>query len=271
MVWDAGVSNGGIPFERVSGVAAGSRHGGAGASRHGRAPEAPRRSRMETARKRSVRAGARGRLTVRQAHVRSRAPRPTGCRRARHTAIPVLFGLIVAGWDHPLAAQDADCQAPGFSMRDLASLVGTWRSELDPKYHDHPMVRRFNPELAAHEMKIDWGPEQDYLRITLREEGPEAPHMEGFGLPDAELGNAFMVEYNVEQDLLFRGHHGVLDNGDIERIYRVVYRDGSTARYRELWHWRDMDRSSFDWITFQDVDGNWVEGEIIVRWVRQKG
>jgi hypothetical protein len=95
--------------------------------------------------------------------------------------------------------------------------------------------------------------------------------MEGFGLPDAELGNAFMVEYNVEQDLLFRGHHGVLDNGDIERIYRVVYRDGSTARYRELWHWRDMDRSSFDWITFQDVDGNWVEGEIIVRWVRQKG
>lgn len=183
---------------------------------------------------------------------------------------PVRFRLVLLLLAVPCAAVSQEPQAP---LEDLAPLVGTWCSELDPRYHDHPMVRRFNPELQSHAMVFEWGPERAYVRIRLHQpdyprQDPGGPYIEGLVLYDAATAEIRMVEYNAQDRLLFRGTYAVQANGDVLRTYVVTYRDGSTGRYREFWRWQDSARTAFDWITEQERDGTWVRGEVIVSWRR---
>ncbi len=162
--------------------------------------------------------------------------------------------------------------------RGLGSLepwVGVWVSRLDPKYRDHPMIQRFNPELKSQELRLSRGITGDTLDLEIWHldrptDGARIPATEGMAVRDPADGSMALIEYGAEQRIFHQGHYEVQPNGDLHRTYEAFFPDGSSRRFRELWRWKDAQRKEFEWITQWLEGDDWISGDVIVDWVRQE-
>ncbi len=173
----------------------------------------------------------------------------------------------------PLPATPGDGEARG--LPSLQPWVGVWVSRLDPKYRDHPMIQRFNPDLKSQELRLSWGPTGDTLHLEIWQldrptEGSRTPATEGMAIRNPADGSAVLVEYGAEQRIFHQGHYEVQPNGDLHRTYEAFFPSGPSRRFREIWKWKNSERTRFEWITQRLDGGEWVSGDVIVDWILQK-
>lgn len=159
------------------------------------------------------------------------------------------------------------------SLLELAPLVGVWRSEIDPKYADHPAIRRFNPELKGQELTLEWGnlEETIHLRITdldTPSDGERRPLIEGLIFRNPETKEIEFASYNAIHDQYYKGSIQIDPTGSIRRDYVTHFANGPAVEFRELWTWDDADKTQFLWATGQVKDGTLEMSDIEVRWVR---
>ena len=99
-------------------------------------------------------------------------------------------------------------------LGELAPLVGTWCSELDAKYKDHPMVRQFNPDLKPQELIFAWGDDRAFLRFSIWDldrpnDGDRTLVVRGLVLPNAATGELVLVDFNVPSSAAYLGRWAV--------------------------------------------------------------
>ena len=160
------------------------------------------------------------------------------------------------------------------SLSALEPLVGKWISSIDEKYRDHPMVRRFNPELKSQEMNIRWGVDRQLLHLDIFDldrpsKGDRTLLVEGMALLNPATSVTELVEFNGEQELLLRGRYELQPNGDVYRLYEALFSGNERRSFREIWRFTDDSRSSFVWITEHLENGDWTSGGVEVVWTRQ--
>ncbi len=160
------------------------------------------------------------------------------------------------------------------SLAALEPLIGKWRSSLDPRYKDHPMIKRFNPDLKPNELVFKWGEEKKIIhvadiQIDQPADGQNTRFIEGMVLWNPAEKKMVMVEYNVQDDLYFEGEYRILEDGKIiQRIYTTAFPDGSVGKFREQWVWDDLEKKSFKWITESFRNGKFVTSEIVPEYHR---
>ncbi len=210
----------------------------------------------------------------------------------RKTYRDVTEGSFVTTWDYTTDGSTwtpifhttyerrptAEAAPPGPPDGPLAGLepwIGTWESRLDPKYADHPMIKRFNPELKGHELILAWGLNRETVyvkswQLDRPEEGDRTLAMEGMLLRNPADGSMAMVEYGGEQGIFHRGHYELQPNGDLHRVFDAFFPSADTRRYREVWRWSGPDKQAFQWITQSREGDEWVAGDIVIDYYRKQ-
>ncbi len=161
------------------------------------------------------------------------------------------------------------------ALARLTPWIGIWESRLDPKYADHPMIRRFNPELKGHELELAWGVNREIVhlkswQLDRPEEGDRTLVMEGMLLLNPADGSMELVEYGAEQRIFHRGSYELGSDGELHRVYEAFFPSGDSRRFREVWRWQGPERDGFEWIT-QHLEGDeWISGDVVVDWVRRQ-
>ena len=155
------------------------------------------------------------------------------------------------------------------SYRDF---VGSWRSSLEPRYHDHPMVKRFNPELKSQLLTIrpavsGMALHLEFRRLDAPRQGEDVLISEGMALRNPSDGRIELVELGTQQGIFHRGHYTITSNA-LVRTYDAFFEGGGPRRFRETWRWTDQDRTHFEWLTERLEDGEWIAGDVIVDWHR---
>lgn len=161
------------------------------------------------------------------------------------------------------------------ALAELEPWVGVWVSRLDPKYRDHPMVRRFNPDLKSQELHLRWGIEKQTLHLQVWQldrppDGDRTLVSEGLALPHPADGSIVLAEYGAAQKILHSGTYDIRDGGDLHRTYEAFFADGSSRHFREIWRWTNRGRTAFEWITQHREDDDWISGDVVVDWARQQ-
>ncbi len=171
--------------------------------------------------------------------------------------------------DRKTAASD-HCPEAG-PLDSLSPWIGSWSSSLDPKYHDHPMVKRFNPDLTGQRLELHWGVACKVVHVQIWDldtpsPGEEALRIEGMGLYQPSDGSIAMAEFGSPQNIFHDGRYEVVGR-ELHRTYTAHFADGS-GEFREIWRLSDDSGDHFEWITERRENGEWKAGDVIVDWRR---
>ena len=166
------------------------------------------------------------------------------------------------------------------SLESLDGFVGNWISHIDEKYRDHPMIKRFNPELLSQELQVRWGVDREVLHIKIidldrPERGDRRAVVEGSALRNPRTGLIEMTEYNAEQGVLLDGTMQMVEGSGLVREYEAHFEGHPVRRFRERWVFTDASRDSFQWLTESwsdgdSDDGSWTASGVEVTWTRQE-
>ncbi len=180
----------------------------------------------------------------------------------RRVVAPLLLVLVAT------AASMAEEERP---LEELGTLVGTWTSSIDPKYRDHAMIRRFNPDLKGQELVLRWGVGREVLHLQIfdldrPEPGDRELVVEGSAVRTPGGDDITLLEYNAKQDVLVQGRYVVQPNGDIHRLYQASFAGGETADFREIWRFEATEQPTFTWITERRDGDRWIDPGVEVSW-----
>ena len=154
---------------------------------------------------------------------------------------------------------------------DLTVLIGSWKSQLDEKYKDHPRIKKVNSELKGHLTVFEWGVDKKIIHLSVYyldrpNIGDTIKFIEGMIIPNPATGELKMIEYNAESDIYFEGDYQLDEYQNIIRHYEVGFSNGTSTKFKEQWIWRDKSKKSFEWHTAMYKDGVFQEGDIIVNY-----
>lgn len=161
-------------------------------------------------------------------------------------------------------------QTKNITIDDLSSLEGTWKSQLEKKYENHPMIKKLNPDRRPDLMKFTWGVDKKIMHMSIS--NIDRPSMndttlfiEGILIPNPADTSVRMVEFNAQSDIYFSGFYTLDGDGNIIRVYEVGFTNGTTMKFREKWVWVDDQKQAFDWYTEAYQNGEYKTGDIVVR------
>ena len=151
----------------------------------------------------------------------------------------------------------------------LQNLIGNWKSSLDKKYKDHPVIKKVNPELKGHIISFKWGASKEVLRLSIYNldrpsKGDTIKFIDGIIVPDNTLRALKMIEYNVDSDIYFDGTYSFDKSGNITRNYTASFDNGSSAKFREKWIWQNENKTHFKWYTERFENDKFIDTGIVV-------
>ena len=164
----------------------------------------------------------------------------------------------------------AMCQ---IEIDELGSLVGTWKSEIDQKYKDHPMIKKFNPELKGQLTTFRWGVENKIIHMSIYDldkpnEGDTTLIIEGMIVPNPFEQVIKLIEFGGDSEIYFEGKYDLDKDGNIVRHYEASFDKKHLNKFRERWEWEDDSKTSFLWYTDTFRNGTYEQGDIVVRYVK---
>ncbi len=175
------------------------------------------------------------------------------------------------GIPYKMVRSEFDHRGNKYQDMALASLEGSWISSLDPKYANHPMVKKFNPELKPQKLVIHPSSDTGFYHLTIYDidrpqNGDTTLVVQGFIVPDG-LGGKSLLEYNVQSQTCYNGYYH-FDKDQIIREFSPC-NSNQTVRYREKWMW-NPDKKSFHWHTASWNGDTFQDGGVVVAWSKLK-
>ena len=77
------------------------------------------------------------------------------------------------------------------------------------------------------------------------------------------------LHHTLKIDMLYQVKPGDSLGKLILSYYEVGFANGSRSKFRERWVWTDENKRSFEWYTDSFINGEYMEGEIVVRLHKQ--
>ena len=162
-------------------------------------------------------------------------------------------------------SEDVFAQNQKNPLEQLSFYIGTWGPppndpiiDRDPKYKDLKVI------------DFKWGKNKRVIwsKTGLFSDQKEEVYSEGMITYNPNTQKIVWLEYQIENEILFKGEYILLGENKVQRIYTVYYSEnypdipnphleGWTRKYRETFI--PTSNHSIDWVTESLIHGKWVK------------